>query len=124
MQHPLIGTTGAWRRHGTEIILDDPFVELTESENGSGGSTPPRRRGGPSGRQIALLKEFLGSGATGARARLADFRIPPGLTATTLRWYAALARRALADPRKATPAAQVVQTLRLQLVAMALSRLK
>jgi hypothetical protein len=116
--HPM--TTGGWRRSGTIIVLDDPFAPpLPEGEQESSGR-PPGRRPKPSDAQLDLLKQFFGSGADGARKRLADFRVPPGLKARTLRWYAALALRALADPRKATPTAEIVQRLRLQLIERAL----
>ena len=111
--------TGTWYRDGRVIVLDDPFS--VEQENGGGPTTPPRRRG-PSKRQIALLQQFFGSGEAGARARLANFYVPAGLRASTLRWYAGVARAVLANPVKATPTAKVVQPLRLQLVARALAQ--
>ena len=107
--------SGAWRRRDTAILLDDPSARET------GG--PPRRPGLPPDDQLDRLRTFFGSDEAGARRRMADFQVPPGLTAATLRWYAEVARRALADPRKATSKAVVVQTLRLQLVARALATL-
>ena len=124
--------TGRWRRRGRAIVRDDPFArpdgggerETGGGAGGAGGGTGgPGGRPGPGPHQLALLRQFFGDGAAGARARFAHFTIPPGLTRATLLWYVGIARRALADPRKATPAAQVVQRLRLALIVRALRQL-
>jgi hypothetical protein len=121
MNSTAIGTTGRWRRTAGVIVLADPFPPVLQGETGPGsGGGGSRKRSRPSDQQLELLRQFFGSGAAGARARLADFRVPPGLRSRTLRWYLGIARRALAYPAKATPAAQVVQRLRLQLVDLAL----
>jgi hypothetical protein len=115
--------SGTWHRRGGTLVLDDPFAaEASQRENGSGGGPPRRTRPGmPTPEQLDLLRAFFGSDEAGARRRMVRFQVPRGLTPATLRWYAGIARRALADPAKATPKAQVVQTLRLQLVARALA---
>jgi hypothetical protein len=74
----------------------------------------------PDAQQLERLKLFFGRDQEGARHRLANFVVPSGLRPETLRWYIGIARAALADPVKATPKAKVVQTLRLQLIDLAL----
>jgi hypothetical protein len=112
-------TTGSWRRVGRTFMLDDPFAPARlDGETGSGGGPagPPK----PSLEQRQLLREYLGQDIAGAKRRFADFRVPQGLQAATLLWYLGIARRALANPRKDTPKADIVQRLRLLLIARAL----
>jgi hypothetical protein len=118
-----ITTSGSWHRTGRTIVLIDPFAPAPPQREGGGGSGGPRKRPTPSSAQLDLLRQFFGSGIPGAQARLANFQIPPGLKARTLRWYAGIARRALADPAKATPHAKILQPLRLQLVQLALAKI-
>ncbi|MGH4007619.1 MAG: hypothetical protein ACRDTH_05525 [Pseudonocardiaceae bacterium] len=80
--------TGSWHRRGNTITLDDPFAaDLPQTETGPGGGAgPPRRPGTPSQDQINLLKSFFGSDEVGARARMVNFWVPPGLKQSTLLW--------------------------------------
>jgi hypothetical protein len=72
--------------------------------------------------QRGLIKELLGGGKEGAVGRLANLRIPNGLTPRTLRIYQEVARRVVEQGPNAPGYA--VQSLRLKIVEQALRMLR
>jgi hypothetical protein len=70
--------------------------------------------------QREILKQFLGKGVEGAKARLADFKIPAGLTKETLEIYREIALRVLRAGKNTTGS----QAVRLKLIEKALEAMK
>jgi RHS repeat-associated protein len=71
--------------------------------------------------QRGLLKDLLGQGKPGALSRLADFKLPPGITKETLQLYKEAAVRVV--QRGPGAPGYEVQKLRLEIVEKALSLL-